>query len=57
MNFFRSGAGCGNTGEIAAVFDHEWGHGLDDNDANGVLYRLTDAVYSGAAVPAVAEPK
>ena len=22
-----------NTGEIAGVFDHEWGHGLDDNDA------------------------
>ncbi len=33
VNFFRSGGGCGNTGEIAAVFDHEWGHGMDDNDA------------------------
>ena len=34
VNFFKSGGGCRNTGEIAAVFDHEWGHGLDDNDAS-----------------------
>ncbi len=27
VNFYREGSGCGNTGEIAAVFDHEWGHG------------------------------
>jgi len=33
VNFYRSGGGCYNTGEIAGVFDHEWGHGLDDNDA------------------------
>jgi len=25
--------GCSNTGEIAGVFDHEWGHGMDANDA------------------------
>jgi len=33
VNFFRSalGQGCRNTGEIAAIFDHEWGHGLDNN--------------------------
>ncbi len=31
MNFYKSGGGCSNTGEIAAVFLHEWGHGLDDN--------------------------
>jgi hypothetical protein len=31
VNFFRSGNGCSNTGEIAAVFLHEWGHGLDQN--------------------------
>ena len=37
INFYRSGGGCRNTGEIAAVFDHEWGHGLDDNDADGAL--------------------
>jgi len=34
VNFYRSGGGCGNTGELAGVFDHEWGHGLDDNDNN-----------------------
>ncbi len=37
VNFFRSGGGCANTGEIAGVFDHEWGHGLDNNDANGQI--------------------
>jgi hypothetical protein len=31
VNFYRSGAGCSNTGEIAAVFLHEWGHGMDSN--------------------------
>ncbi|MFN7964048.1 MAG: hypothetical protein U0002_22485 [Thermoanaerobaculia bacterium] len=33
VNFFRSGGGCNNTGELAGVFDHEWGHGMDNNDA------------------------
>jgi hypothetical protein len=34
VNFYRSAPGvCSNTGELASVFDHEWGHGLDDNDA------------------------
>ncbi len=37
VNFYRSGGGCSNTGEIAAVFDHEWGHGMDDNDVNGTI--------------------
>ena len=32
VNFFKSGGGCNNTGEIAGVFLHEWGHGLDQND-------------------------
>ncbi len=31
INFFKSGGGCSNTGEIASVFLHEWGHGLDYN--------------------------
>ena len=58
INFYRSGDGCGNTGEIAAVFDHEWGHGLDNNgtdptisspgesiaDIYGIL-RLTDSCF------------
>ena len=35
INFYRSGNGCGNTGEIAAIFDHEWGHGMDANDVKG----------------------
>ncbi len=36
VTFFRSaiGAGCRNTGEIAAIFDHEWGHGMDNNGTN-----------------------
>ncbi|HSS50301.1 MAG TPA: hypothetical protein VLX28_15295, partial [Thermoanaerobaculia bacterium] len=35
VNFFKSGGGCGNTGEIAGVSLHEYGHGLDQNDGNG----------------------
>ena len=35
VNFFQSGGGCRNTGEIAGVFLHEWGHGLDSNDGGG----------------------
>jgi hypothetical protein len=33
VNFYRSGGGCNNTGELAGVFDHEWGHGMDNFDA------------------------
>jgi hypothetical protein len=41
VNFYRTGAVgsnvCRNTGEIPAVFDHEWGHGLDTfDDSPGV---------------------
>uniref|UniRef100_UPI00325FA66F hypothetical protein n=1 Tax=Sphingomonas sp. TaxID=28214 RepID=UPI00325FA66F len=35
VNFYKSGGGCNNTGEIAGVFLHEWGHGLDQNDGGG----------------------
>ncbi|HYU32504.1 MAG TPA: hypothetical protein VEW48_10095 [Thermoanaerobaculia bacterium] len=35
INFFRSGGGCGNTGEIAGVSLHEFGHGLDEHDGGG----------------------
>jgi subtilisin-like proprotein convertase family protein len=35
VNFFRSGGGCGNTGELPGVSLHEWGHGMDDNDGSG----------------------
>ncbi|MEA2601563.1 MAG: hypothetical protein QOF89_2555 [Acidobacteriota bacterium] len=31
VNFYRSGGGCSNTGELSAVFLHEWGHGMDAN--------------------------
>jgi hypothetical protein len=37
INFYRNLGNCRNTGEIAAVFDHEWGHGMDDNDTIGTL--------------------
>lgn len=41
INFYRFGTSgvntCRNTGEIPAVFDHEWGHGLDTfDDSPGV---------------------
>jgi uncharacterized repeat protein (TIGR01451 family) len=32
VHFFKSGNGCGNTGELPGVVLHEWGHGLDQND-------------------------
>lgn len=35
VNFYRSGGGCRNTGELQGVFVHEWGHGLDQNDGGG----------------------
>jgi trimeric autotransporter adhesin len=35
INFFRSGGGCGNTGELPGVSLHEYGHGLDSNDGTG----------------------
>jgi trimeric autotransporter adhesin len=35
VNFFKSGGGCGNTGELPGVSLHEWGHGLDQNDGSG----------------------
>jgi hypothetical protein len=35
VNFFKSGGGCSNTGELPTVFLHEVGHGLDSNDGSG----------------------
>jgi hypothetical protein len=32
-------AQCSNTGEIAGVFDHEWGHGLDNNDLTPTIVK------------------
>jgi len=50
VNFFKSGGGCRNTGEIAAVFDHEWGHGMDDNDAAGSMSSSSEAYADVAAI-------
>src|SRR5262245_29637475 len=50
INFYRSGGGCRNTGEIAAVFDHEWGHGLDDNDTGGVLSNSSEGYADIASI-------
>ncbi len=50
VNFYRSGGGCRNTGEIAGVFDHEWGHGLDDNDANGTISNSSEGYADIAAI-------
>jgi hypothetical protein len=50
VNFYRSGGGCRNTGELAAVFDHEWGHGMDDNDAAGALSNSSEAYADIAAI-------
>ena len=50
INFYRSGGGCRNTGELAGVFDHEWGHGLDQNDANATLSNSSEAYADIAAI-------
>lgn len=50
INFYTSGGGCRNTGEIAAVFDHEWGHGMDDNDANPAISAPGEAYADVAAL-------
>ncbi|HYI02872.1 endopeptidase [Hyalangium sp.] len=50
VNFYRSGGGCRNTGEIGAVFDHEWGHGMDDYDANGTLSNSSEGYADIAAI-------
>jgi len=50
INFYRSGGGCRNTGEIGSVFDHEWGHGLDDNDAVGTLSSSSESYADIAAI-------
>lgn len=35
VNFYRSGGGCANTGELPGVSLHEYGHGFDSNDGGG----------------------
>ena len=50
VNFYKSGGGCRNTGENAAVFDHEWGHGMDDNDAGGGMSVTSESYADIAAI-------
>ncbi len=50
VNFYRTGGGCRNTGEIGAVFDHEWGHGMDDNDAIGTLSNSSEGYADIASI-------
>ncbi|MEA2560535.1 MAG: hypothetical protein QOH06_2039 [Acidobacteriota bacterium] len=50
VNFYRSGGGCRNTGEIAGVFDHEWGHALDDNDTAGALSNSSEGYADIVAI-------
>ncbi|OGF67454.1 MAG: hypothetical protein A2Y62_14235 [Candidatus Fischerbacteria bacterium RBG_13_37_8] len=44
INFYRSGGGCRNTGENAAVFDHEWGHAVDTHDAQPSISQPGEAI-------------
>jgi len=41
VNFFASGSGCNNTGEIADVNYHEWGHGFH-------AYSLRSGFFDGS---------
>lgn len=37
VNFFRSGGGCNNTGQIASIVYHEFGHGYHGNLTRNVV--------------------
>jgi hypothetical protein len=50
VNFYRTGGSCRNSGEIAAVFDHEWGHGMDDNDTLGALSNSSEGYADIASI-------
>ena len=65
LNFFKageltsttgSGYKCTNTGEIRDVMQHEWGHGLDDNDGEdpGYAAGLGDMATGEAAADYIA---
>ena len=45
VNFFRSGGGCWNTGELPGVSLHEWGHGMDANDGTAASNGGTGETY------------
>jgi hypothetical protein len=44
VNFYRDSAQCRNTGEIAAIFDHEWGHGMDNNGVTATISEPGEAI-------------
>ncbi len=44
VNFYTSGSGCANTGEVMAVVHHEWGHGMDANSVNPGISRPGEGI-------------
>lgn len=54
LNFFKSGGGCANSGEISGVSLHEFGHGLDENDDNGSVPEYGTQEATGDFVAALA---
>ena len=42
--FFRENTMCRNTGEIAGIVVHEWGHGLDQNGTNPNISSPSEAI-------------
>lgn len=50
INFLRTGGSCRNSGEIASIVVHEWGHALDDNDSGGALSNSSEAYADIVAI-------
>ncbi len=48
VNFYSAGSGCNNTGQIADVVYHEWGHGFH-------LYSLESGYYDGSMGEGIAD--
>ncbi len=48
LHFYRSGGGCNNTGRIADVSFHEWGHGFH-------YYNLLSGDYDGSMSEGIAD--
>jgi len=52
INFFREGGGCPNTGQVAGVVYHEYGHGINDRQYRqaGAPWGMTSgAMHEGLA--------
>ncbi len=49
FSFFGGNQSCRETGEIAAAVVHEWGHALDDLDANGRFSKSPESYADIAA--------